>query len=84
MSSPTDVAASDPVSLTERAADQLLNQGIAGAVIVLLIIAVVILWREVKGERDSRISEMRESIGLAREMRETVETVVSAVKGGRR
>jgi hypothetical protein len=65
----------------ERASDQLLNQGVLGTVVVLLLVAVVILWREVKQERDARIVEMKDTIGLAREMRETVETVVSAVKG---
>lgn len=71
----------DPTAAVEKASDQLLNQGVLGAVVVLLLVAIGILWREVKIERDARIDEMKESIGLAREMRETVETVVSAVKG---
>ena len=64
----------------ERASEQILNQGVLGAVVILLLVAVGILWREVKAEREARIDEMRESIGLAREMRETVETVVSGLK----
>lgn len=73
----------EPTGAIEKVSDQFLNQGPLGAVIILLLIAIAILWREVKSERDARIDEMKESIGLAREMRATVETVVSAVKGRR-
>ena len=71
----------DPTQTVEKVSDTFLNQGTLGAVVILLLIAVSILWREVKAEREARIGEMKESIDLAREMRETVETVVSAVKG---